>query len=229
MITVLIAEDNALKSVEIFNAIVSPNVNGLKIMSDGTKVYDFVKTQKPDVLVLDLKMPGMNGLQVLDLVENDPEIKTKIIVYSGDMGYITLARQYKCVERFYSKLTPAEEIGLEIERIASETNEKELDNQIFKFLLKLGFACTLKGTKKMADCISYSIRNNEDNINNVYTAIAAKNNENVHTFKSDIHTAIKNMWRYTDREKTKKILRLSDCDKPSSKGVISMVKYYIES
>ena len=50
----------------------------------------------------------------------------------------------------------------------------------------------------------------------------------MNTIKSDINTAINNMWKYTNKERTRRILRLGECDKPSSKNVIAMVKYYVE-
>lgn len=79
----------------------------------------------------------------------------------------------------------------------------------------------------MNDCILCSIIEDEDNINNIYLKIAKQKGQNVHTLKSDINTAISSMWRYTDKNKTREILRLGDWDKPSSKGIISMVKYHI--
>lgn len=229
MLNVIIAEDNLQISVHLSNMINSKNVRCIGILNDGTKVYQRIKETNPDVLILDLKMPGKNGLEILEEIEKDQEIKTRIVVYSGEMSYMSLARKYKCVERFFSKMTPAEEIGRELEMIADEALNKNLESQIKDMLFELGFTYSLKGTRLMSECILYSVLNNEDNINNVYDKIAKKHNENANTIKSDIHTAIKNMWRYTDRPNAKKILRLSDYDKPSSKGVISMIKYYVEN
>lgn len=33
------------------------------------------------------------------------------------------------------------------------------------------------------------------------------------------------MWKYTNKDKSRKILRLAESDKPSSKGVVSTVKF----
>lgn len=91
----------------------------------------------------------------------------------------------------------------------------------------MGFTYSLKGTRLINACILYSIVENEDNINKTYIKIAKEKGQNVHTLKSDINTAISTMWRYTDKKKTREILRLGDLDTPSSKGIISMVKYHI--
>ena len=94
-------------------------------------------------------------------------------------------------------------------------------------MFKIGFTYSLKGTKLINNCILYSIVEDEDNIKKIYSEIARRKGENVHTVKSDINTAIKNMWRFSDRTKTRKILRLGENDIPSTKSIISMVKYYV--
>ena len=104
---------------------------------------------------------------------------------------------------------------------------KNIGKQISEILFSLGFIYSLKGTRLINTCILYSILENEDNVNKIYIKIAREKGQNVHTIKSDINTAISSMWRYTDRKKTREILRHGSWDKPSSKGIIPMVKYHI--
>ena len=227
MLNVLIAEDNMQISVHLANIINTKTVRCVGILNEGTKVYQQVKELKPDVLILDLKMPGKNGLEILDEIQADRKIKTKVFIYSGEMEYISLAREYKCVDRFFSKLTPAEEISRILESLVEEISNKNTEDKIIDILFKLGFTYSLKGTKLINDCILYSIVENEDNIKNIYAEIARQNGENMYTIKSDINTAIKKMWKYTDKARTRRILRLGETEKPSNKSVISIVKYYI--
>ncbi len=227
MLNVLIAEDNIQISVHLSNMINTKNVRCIGILNEGTKVCEKIEELNPDVLILDLKMPGRNGLEILKDIETNKRIKTKIFIYSGEMKYMTLAREYKCVDRFFSKLTPAEEIARELEGMVEQISNKNTGDKIMDILFKLGFTYSLKGTRFINDCILYSIVENEDNIKNIYAEIAKKKGENMHTIKSDINTAINNMWKCTDRTKTRRILRLGEYDKPSCKDVISMVKYYV--
>ena len=227
MLNVLIAEDNLQISVHLSNMINTKNVRCIGILNEGTKVYEKIEELNPDVVILDLKMPGRNGLEILKDIEANKRIKTKIFIYSGEMKYMTLAREYKCVDRFFSKLTPAEEIARELEGMVEQISNKNTGDKIIDILFKLGFTYSLKGTRFINDCILYSIVENEDNIKNIYAEIAKKKGENMHTIKSDINTAINNMWKCTDRTKTRRILRLGEYDKPSCKDVISMVKYYV--
>lgn len=72
-------------------------------MNDGTKVYTKIKELNPDVLILDLKMPGKNGIEILEEIQNDKKIKTKVFIYSGEMKYMALARKCTFIERFFFK------------------------------------------------------------------------------------------------------------------------------
>jgi two-component system response regulator NreC len=50
--------------------------------SDGPETIRLVQTKKPDVLVLDVHMPGMNGLDVLGLCRKDSP-RTRGVIYSN--------------------------------------------------------------------------------------------------------------------------------------------------
>lgn len=227
MLNVLIAEDNVPISIRLSNTINTNDVRCLGILNEGTKVYQRVKELNPDVLILDLKMPGKNGLDILQEIDEDTEIKTKVFIYSGETKYLEKARDFRCVDRFFLKMTPAEEISRQLQEISEGISNKNIGKQISEILFSMGFTYSLKGTRLINACILYSIVEDEDNVNNIYIKVAEEKGQNVHTIKSDINTAVSSMWRYTDKKKTRKILRLGDWDKPSSKGIISMVKYYI--
>lgn len=228
MLNVMIAEDNVPMSVHLSNDINTKDVRCIAIANEGTRVYKKVKELKPDLLLLDLKMPGKNGIQILDEITNDKEIKTEVVIYSGENEYMTLVRNYECVTMFISKITPTEEVGRKVQLIADEKSNKKIENKVSDILLKLGFSYTMKGTRLISDCIIYSIMENTENINDIYNNIAGKKGCNTYTIKSDIYTAINAMWKYTDKEKVRKSLRIGECDKPSAKLVISMVRYYVE-
>lgn len=50
--------------------------------SDGQSGIDAIKTKKPDLVFLDIKMPGMDGIDVL-LKLKEENISAKIIVVTG--------------------------------------------------------------------------------------------------------------------------------------------------
>lgn len=80
---VLIIEDDAAlytlykTELELKNYMVS-NV------SDGNLALEAIREQKPDLVLLDLMLPGKNGLQILQEVRADEEIKeTKVLVVTN--------------------------------------------------------------------------------------------------------------------------------------------------
>ena len=62
---------------------------------DGSEVLDVLRQSEPDVLLLDLKMPGLDGIAVLQRIQNQ-KLKTKIIVLtaSDDEGEYVQAMKY---------------------------------------------------------------------------------------------------------------------------------------
>lgn len=63
--------------------------------SDGTQVIDMLREWEPSVLLLDLKMPGLDGLSALQRIQNQ-QLKTRIIVLtaSDDEGEYVQAMKY---------------------------------------------------------------------------------------------------------------------------------------
>ena len=69
----------------------SPNFKVVGEVSDGTELLPFLKKKKPGLLILELKMPGINGFKVLkDISDSFPEIK--IVIFSSHPEEIYAAR-----------------------------------------------------------------------------------------------------------------------------------------
>lgn len=80
---ILIIEDDAA----IYNNYrIELELKGYKVsnVSDGNLGFDAVKTQLPDLVLLDLVLPGKNGLQILEDVKTNAETKkTRIIILTN--------------------------------------------------------------------------------------------------------------------------------------------------
>lgn len=64
------------------------------IVYDGEQAIDFVKRDEPEVMVLDLKMPGINGLEVLRRVKREhPLVEVIILTGHGSDKEETLANE----------------------------------------------------------------------------------------------------------------------------------------
>ena len=88
--TILLAEDNP-KDVELtLEALTEHNLaNHVIVVKDGVEVMEYLRCQGkyklrkpglPVVLLLDIKMPRMDGIEVLRAVRNDPGLKILPVV-----------------------------------------------------------------------------------------------------------------------------------------------------
>lgn len=83
---VLIIEDDTLLQDLLANKLASLRSRGLGVypVLDGAQALEVSKKEKPDVIILDLLLPGVNGFEFLEDLRKEPEIKdTKIIVLSN--------------------------------------------------------------------------------------------------------------------------------------------------
>lgn len=54
------------------------------IARDGTEVLDFLKTMTPDVILLDIMMPNLDGYSTLEIIKQDERLKdTKVLFLSA--------------------------------------------------------------------------------------------------------------------------------------------------
>lgn len=78
----LIIEDEKLLS-EMYKIKLELNNFTVEVRMDWESWLEAIKKLKPDVVLLDLMMPKMNWLEVLDITRNDLWLDTKIIVFSN--------------------------------------------------------------------------------------------------------------------------------------------------
>ena len=72
-----------------------PDLEVVGEAKNGTEVLDLVRELQPDILLLDLKMPGLDGLSVLQRIQNQ-KLKTKIIILTAadDEGEFVQAMKF---------------------------------------------------------------------------------------------------------------------------------------
>lgn len=82
-INVLLA-DNCSEFTKLFSEYLSlnPNINIVGIAEDGAETVELLQQTRPDVLLLDLIMPRVDGLEVLRRISSDRK-KPKVFVVSA--------------------------------------------------------------------------------------------------------------------------------------------------
>jgi len=102
---ILLADDNANDLELTLTALAEHNLaNSVVVARDGAEVLDYLyrggafesrEEGNPDVVLLDLKMPKVDGLEVLKRVKSDPKLKTiPIVVLSSSPEERDIAASY---------------------------------------------------------------------------------------------------------------------------------------
>lgn len=77
--TVLIVEDNEL-NMKLFKDLLEANNLKTVDTSDGNKVMDLAREHKPDLILMDIQLPEVSGLDVTKWLKADEELKSIPVV-----------------------------------------------------------------------------------------------------------------------------------------------------
>lgn len=72
--TVLIVEDNEL-NMKLFNDLLEAHGIGTVQTSDGRNVLDLAREHRPDLILMDIQLPEISGLDVTRWLKDDEELK----------------------------------------------------------------------------------------------------------------------------------------------------------
>jgi len=102
---------------------------------NGIEATELIKEAKPDIIISDIKMPGMDGLELSKFVyENYPQIKVIILTGYADFSYAQIAIKYGVID-FVLKPAFTERIIEAVskaKRILIEETEKENKLQLLE-------------------------------------------------------------------------------------------------
>lgn len=94
-IRVMLVEDHILMRVGLKTTTEGePDMEVVAEVADGRQVLDSFRAHKPDVVLLDLRLPGMDGLQIIKLLrQQNPDARIVILSSYGGGDDITRAIQ----------------------------------------------------------------------------------------------------------------------------------------
>ncbi len=58
----------------------------VEVAEDGKSGYEKVKEMKPDIVLLDIVLPNMEGFEVTEKIKNDPEAKDVMVIMLTNLG-----------------------------------------------------------------------------------------------------------------------------------------------
>ncbi len=98
---ILIIEDNQVNQIMI-RKMFKPSVYELRFINDEFDYVHEIKKFNPDIIVLDLIMPKVNGLTIIKDIRNH-DITTKIIAYSNIKREYIAEHAYSLGANFYAE------------------------------------------------------------------------------------------------------------------------------
>ena len=82
----LIIADDHLNVAHSLRSLLEPDFDVVDVVGEGTAVVAAVEKHRPDLLLLDLWLPGRNGLDLLrDLAHRCPEVRVVVLTMHADV------------------------------------------------------------------------------------------------------------------------------------------------
>ena len=177
MSRVLIADDNENMALTCSNFLTKEkNIEVIGIVNNGIDAISSYEQNKPDILLLDLDMPKMNGIEVIEFLSKDEQERKKnnIIVISGTLDQL---HPYNTTKLYRVMPKP-----LDYEKLIETINEAQgiidseiLEEKIEDLLIDINLTdVSLKGLEYLKKAVFYCY-NDENllfNISQVYETIA---------------------------------------------------------
>ena len=231
MVQVMIAEDNIeLSSMYCRFLTKDKNVNIISKTRDGESTVEMYQALKPDVLLLDLDMPKLNGLEVINRISKDSDEKNKcnIIVISGNVELMHRLFNTAKVYRIMPKPTNLDEVLSLIKDISNAP--KELDQiKLKSLLLELKFNLYSKGTLFLIDAINIAYNNPVllCKIEDLYNRVSIKNNVSVNKVQRSIRSSIDVMNNQISHELLRSFFHIYNNDIIAPKYFFTIIIEYL--
>ena len=128
-IRILLAEDQAMVRGALTALLnLEDDLEVVAEVSQGDQVLQTAKKTKPDVALLDIEMPGRDGLSAAQVLhENLPSCRIVILTTFGRSGYLRRAMESGAVG-FLLKDAPADQLAIAIRRVMA--GERVVDPEL---------------------------------------------------------------------------------------------------
>ena len=220
-LNVAIADDNE-RVVELLDRIVSSDeeLNVVGKAGNGEELYDIIKTKEPDVVLLDIIMPKVDGLTVMERVNADKSMKKHpsfIVITAVGQEKITedafaLGANYYILKPFdndmvisrikHVRKSRSEKNFQEVRKVnayesKAEYMERNLETDVTEIIHEIGVPAHIKGYQYWRDAIIMSV-GDMDMLNSItkilYPTIAKKHQTTPSRVERAIRHAIEVAW-----------------------------------
>lgn len=226
-----ILEDNLEFSRSLLNYIIKRNKK-IHLSSLAINAKEMIETidslQDNDILLLDLGLPEINGLEVIDKLKRKKEHMPYIIVMSGDLSLLDKSKAY--TSYIYATLkkpfTFSRIIDI-IEEITHMSEQKCYEEFVKEELRKFEINITTIGYSYIVDAITFCLEDEtllKDMKNGLYKKMSAKNKGiSISNIKWTMEKSVKSIQRFTATSITRPYFRVESGEKITPKLFIATV------
>ncbi len=219
-LSVAIADDNE-NMIRLLSDIVRTDeeLQVIGTAKDGEEAYEMIRTKEPDVVLLDIVMPKLDGLGVMDKVRNDKNMKkhpnfimvsaigqekiTEDAFRRGADYYIMkpfdkdiIVNRIKMVKRNNNKRVP-EIRSVSAYEDVKQFSKRNLENDVTNIIHEIGVPAHIKGYQYLRESIIMAV-NDIDMLNSItkilYPTIAKKYQTTPSRVERAIRHAIEVAW-----------------------------------
>ncbi len=179
-LNVAIADDNE-RMVRLLSDIIrgDDELQVIGTAKDGEEAYDLIKTKEPDVVLLDIVMPKLDGLSVMDKIKNDRNLKKYpafIMISAIGQEKITedafaLGADYYIMKPFdnemvLNRIKHVKRRGTRVNVDAKKVNayeknevylERNLESDVTSIIHEIGVPAHIKGYQYLREAIIMSV------------------------------------------------------------------------
>ncbi len=241
MQNLLIIEDDLIQSQFLANSICKEisNVRLYNIASTGSEAIDIIKEEKVDVIILDLKLPDMSGIDIVNFISNNniSKYSRSVFILTGEMGLLSKIVKNKYIFNYSSKINNIDYIIRQIKNLIEQKEknicEDKIKEKIKKELEILKFDFSYIGTKYLYECIYQCLlKNNIYDINlkkDIYPIISNKYNKTLNSIKANIFQTISIMYYEINNKELSNYFGYNIINKPKTKDVIFTILEKLKS
>lgn len=237
MVNVMIAEDNtAIANCYQTYLTNEKNINIIGIANDGKKALELYKEKKPDLILLDLGLPIIDGLSFIEKVTDMSfDNLSNIIVISGDLNLRLNLCNMKKVYMSVSKPINMDYLIELINRFDSESSKKsfpiEKTNELFLNLNLKPYGDSSVNLQKILET-AYKYPYLRDNLTELYNVTAKRLCCTINKLQSSVKSSVRIINKCDDKELMRSIFHIKKYNpyqQISPKTTIQYLVEYLES
>lgn len=102
----------------------------VSMCSNGQEAYEYLKKNSVDVILADIKMPLMTGLELLERIRKEELSDAFFIILTGfkDFSYARMALKYDCMDYMLKPVEKSELLGI-LRKITKTSNERRMEEE----------------------------------------------------------------------------------------------------